>query len=218
MNRFKQFLSEKTEQKITVLMALFFMVGILGHGLQMTRPLMLSLSPYFLFVFGLLAVYPVLKSSGTRMVLWMAVTLIATFALEAVGTATGVIFGPYTYGPTLGLSLFHVPVVIAFNWLIVILAALILSGSLFQNSFLTALTAGGIATIFDFILEPVAITLDYWRWDGGRIPVQNYIAWFVIAFIAAYSFKLLKLEIKNPRPGNYVLIQFVFFLGLRIVL
>jgi putative membrane protein len=218
MKRFKEVLETRTELLVTIIVSIFFLVGLIGHILQTTRLLMLSFSPYFLFLFGLFAIFPILRKSSWKMRIWMAATLLITFGLEAVGTATGHIFGPYTYGPTLGPALFDVPVVISFNWLLVILGAHTLSKQIFDNNIVSALATGAFALLFDFILEPVAINLDYWYWHTGHIPLQNYAAWFMIASVFAYAFNLFKLEVKHLRVRNYVLIQLVFFVGLRIFL
>jgi putative membrane protein len=35
----------------------------------------------------------------------------------------------------------------------------------------------------DFFIEQNASKFDFWYWKSGIIPIQNYIAWFVIAFL-----------------------------------
>ncbi len=218
MNRIKQFVTVNRELVVTVLMAVFFLVGLAGHLVGRFRPLMLALSPYFLFVFGVFALYPTVRQGSWKLRFWMIGTLLITFGLEAAGTATGAIFGPYTYGPTLGFSLLDVPVVIAFNWLIVILGAHGISKRIFKNDILSALGTGAFALFFDFVLEPVAIALHYWNWHADGIPLQNYAAWFLIAAAAAYVYNKLQLGVPNQRLRNYVLIQLVFFTVLRLAL
>ncbi|MBK7868300.1 MAG: carotenoid biosynthesis protein [Ignavibacteriales bacterium] len=50
-----------------------------------------------------------------KVIIWAVSTFVVTFTLEAVGVATGVIFGKYTYGPTLGPGLFNVPILLGIN-------------------------------------------------------------------------------------------------------
>jgi putative membrane protein len=218
MNRIKGLPAARPEKLTTITMALLFLVGIAGHIVDPVRPIMLAMSPYFLTVLGLFALYPEVRHGSLVSYLWMSMTFLITFGLESVGTATGAIFGPYTYGPTLGFSLLNVPVVIAFNWLIVILGALAVAGRILSKPVFSALAAGCFALLFDLVLEPVAIALDYWNWHSVTIPLRNYAAWFAVSFAAAYIYNRLGLKTPGVRLKNYVLIQFAFFAVLRIVL
>lgn len=194
-----------------------YAVGLMGHLFETTRPLMLTITPYFLLLFGLIPLVPVIQEGSRGVILWAVSTLLITFFLEVLGTHSGLIFGPYTYGPTLGLKLLKVPVVIALNWLIVIVAALSLTRSI-RNPYPAALAVGAAAVVFDFVMEPVAIGLDYWFWHTPEIPLQNYLAWFGIAFLSALVFRLCRLKVENRIPVIYVAMQFMFFLILRLFL
>ncbi|MBN1834852.1 MAG: carotenoid biosynthesis protein [Spirochaetales bacterium] len=210
----------RRELYLAVLMIVMFSVGFLGHSLPATLPWMLALTPYFLFVFGVLALLPVLLEKNTSLYLWAAIVLVATFLIEALGTATGRIFGPYTYGATLAPKLLKVPVVIAFNWVLVILGALILARMITRKPVPAAVLGAALAAGFDLLLEPTAMRLDYWSWTGvnspAGIPVQNYVAWFVIALASGLPFTLLRIPARSRVPAAYFLIQAAFFGALRI--
>jgi hypothetical protein len=60
------------------------------------------------------------------------------------------------------------------------------------------------------------MALDYWSWEGGAVPVHNYIAWFIISFFAALSHGRLKIRTASIVPAAYLGIQFVFFTALLI--
>jgi putative membrane protein len=200
---------------VTLLMVPFFIVGAAGHVVDATRPLILSLSPYFLLIFGLLAVYPVIRERRRGVLVWALGTLIISFFIEAVGTATGIPFGPYTYGSTLGAHVLKVPPVIAFNWVIVILGSIVAANMVTRQPIVSSLLAGGSAVLFDYVMEPVAVSLSYWTWHAPTIPWQNYLAWFSIAALSALAFHLFKLRLQTKLPLAYVAIQLVFFLVLR---
>ena len=210
----------RKELYLTVLMIVMFTVGFVGHSLQATLPWMLVLTPYFLFVFGALAILPVVLEKNSAFYLWAVIVLVVTFLLEALGTATGKIFGPYTYGNTLGPKLLKVPVVIAFNWLLVIVGALVLARLITRRRVPAAFLGAAFAAGFDVLLEPTAMRLDYWTWTGvvspANIPLQNYVAWFLIALAAGLPFTLLRIPARNRVPVAYFLIQAVFFAALRI--
>ena len=210
----------RKELYLTILMIIMFVVGFVGHSLEATLPWMLALTPYFLFVFGVLAVLPVLLEKSTAFYLWAVIVLVVTFFLEALGTATGRIFGPYTYGDTLAPKLLAVPVVIAFNWVLVILGALILGRLITRKAVPAAFLGAALAAGFDYLLEPTAMRLDYWSWTGvsspAGIPIQNYVAWFLIALGSGLPFTLLRIPARSRVPVAYFLIQAAFFAALRI--
>jgi putative membrane protein len=64
-------------------------------------------------------------------------------------------------------------------------------------------------------MEPAAIALDYWHWEGGSIPAQNYAAWFLIAALWAFIYRMLHLESRSRLGLMFVCIQLFFFIALR---
>lgn len=106
-----------------------------------------------------------------------------TFLIEVIGAKTGLVFGAYKYGNTLGFKVFEVPLVIGLNWFFIILRAVNIVQKKINSKLLIAFFVGLISTIFDIFLEPVAIKFDYWTWENNIIPLQNYIACFVISFV-----------------------------------
>jgi putative membrane protein len=165
-----------------------------------------------------LAVLLAPEQDRSKLLLWAAVTYVVTFALEALGVHTGLVFGGYRYGGTLGLGLLGVPLVIGFNWVLVVAAAVALTERLGTSPVLEAMAAGALTVAVDWVMEPVAIRLDYWSWEGGLIPLQNYLAWFLIAAAASLVFRLLGLKLKSWILPIYAGIQLLFFAILRIFL
>ena len=225
----------RREKIYLMLIASFYCFGVLFHAIDLTFPLMLAATPVVLSLLGIIIVIPSLQGACQdggggcrRLVFWMALVYLVTFLLEAVGTATGRVFGPYRYGPVLGPMLFDVPIIIGYNWMIIVMG---LSATIFSSlerftltrkmafpvqALTGALLVGLGCTLFDYVMEPVAVAFNYWRWAGGEIPLQNYLAWFFIAFAAALGWKIAALRCDHPWPRWYVLIQFLFFIGLTI--
>ncbi len=197
-------------------LAIFFTVGIFGHAFAKTLPLMLLLTPFVLFVAGGFVFWWEARHQGRAFLIWAAVTYVVTFALEVIGARTGLVFGAYSYGSTLGVKVLNVPLVIGFNWTIVVLGCVSFTTSVIRQRLAAVVVAAALAVLFDMFLEPVAIRLDYWAWAGGDIPLQNYIAWFVISLAASLAYSLIPLERKTWLPAVYALIQAVFFIALRL--
>ena len=213
---------------IVFVLAVLFAVGAAGHALPAALPMMLLLTPGFSLLTGALVVAPSLAAGGRRFALWVAGAYAFTFLAEAAGVATGAIFGDYAYGPTLGWAWRGVPLIIAFNWVMVVNGAVCIAGRIvspaagFWRTPVLVLLAGAIATAFDFLMEPVAIRLDYWSWADGTIPLQNYAAWFVLAvFLAALHPRRVQrscdLGTTGRLAGIYVVMQAAFFAILRLM-
>ncbi len=213
----------------------FYAVGIAGHLAEATRPLMLAMTPFFLPAMGALALSGYLRArsdendgsgraprAGPRFWLWVAAVLLATWAVEVVGVHTGIVFGDYVYGRGLGIPVLGVPPIIGFNWVLVCLGLLLWVAPAAERAGLPpvgiALATAALATGFDWVMEPVAIELGYWWWAGGDIPLQNYAAWFLIAFGAVWSFlRLVPAETRRASrlPAYHVAAQLAFFAALR---
>jgi bisanhydrobacterioruberin hydratase len=204
-----------SNKEIVFLYVIFF-VGIIGHLYDPLQNLMLLLTPATLLLTGVVVLLYSYKSSKNKFLLWVVLTYVITFLLEVIGVKTGLIFGEYNYGSTLGIKLFDVPVIIGFNWVFVILGSISISRLITINLTVSAIISAFIAFIFDLILEPVAIRLDYWTWNAGIIPLQNYLAWFVIALISSLGYNYIKVTVNSKISLHYLLVQFVFFTMLLI--
>lgn len=189
-----------------------YTVGIASHVFESTRDLMLSMTPYVLLAMGFFVMHPEALDRNWKLVWWVLPVYVVTFTLEALGVATGLVFGEYAYGSTLGQKAFEVPMVIGFNWVLVVLGAIVIAERFLDDDLQVALAVGGLTTLFDVAMEPVAMKLDYWDWAVGYVPLHNYVAWFVISFGAALSYRLLKVETDNDLYMHYFLVQLVFFL------
>ena len=109
-------------------LAVLFAVGIAGHLAEQTLPWMLLLTPWFSVASGLLVVAPYVAAGGWRFLVWLGATVAFIFLVEAAGVASGVLFGEYAFGPTLGGTWRGVPPIIVFNWAMVVNGAVCLAG------------------------------------------------------------------------------------------
>lgn len=127
--------------------------------------------------------------------LWIYISLctIVGFLAEVIGTNTGLLFGNYSYGYPFGFKIAAVPVLIGLLWFVTVYSignlVLFLHRILSNNAprtiivnFSLVLLAASLTTLFDYILEPAAISLGYWQWyPDGTIPFFNYVCWFFIS-------------------------------------
>ncbi|HYX05097.1 MAG TPA: carotenoid biosynthesis protein [Bacteroidales bacterium] len=203
--------------RVIPLFIIFYLVGLLIHltpalnrfaGLTTLPVLLISNIVVLLFLPG--------QVSRNRLILWLVVAYLVTFLVEVTGVHTGNVFGSYQYGAMLGFSLFGVPLIIAFNWIILILATYDMAGLMTKGRLFQPLLAALLIVVFDVIMEPVAMKLDYWHWQGGVIPLQNYMAWFFIALAFSFWLKFMKINLNSILLRAYLLIQAGFFLVLNI--
>lgn len=156
-------------------------------------------------------------SSGT-FVRWGSVVILGSIFLEWLGVKTGVIFGEYAYGKTLPPFIDSVPLAIGFAWLGMLLASAAVSQRLlgewfFEQTIFSSLVIAGFMTVFDVFMEPAAVALNYWNWNGETVPVQNYIAWFLISFFFAWlAIRLKVFSVKIPALAFHAyLAQLLYF-------
>lgn len=134
--------------------------------------------------------------------IWIICIILITFWIEWFGVKSGRIFGSYQYGTTLQPVFQGVPMAIGFAWLVMLLSSTAIwqrlqERLLFKNKFIAATGIASLMVIFDLVMEPAAMKLGYWNWAGNHIPIQNYLAWFIISWSMIYI--ALKSEIFDKK-------------------
>jgi putative membrane protein len=129
---------------------------------------------------------------------------------------TGTIFGSYHYGETLGFSVADVPLVMGLNWLILIYCTGSMLNHFKLNTILKSISGATILVLLDLLIEQVAIRNDFWHWKNSEIPLQNFIAWWIISFVFLYGFFLVLKNNTNRLSLLYLIVQFGFFGSLVI--
>jgi len=82
---------------------------------------------------------------------------------------------------------------------------------LHHNSFVQGGVAATFMLLYDLNLEPSAIELGLWNWEAVSIPIQNYVSWFVIAFVMHYFLYQFLGKPQNKIAKPLYLIQMIFF-------
>ncbi len=218
-------------RRVRIALLIAFGGGVLAHGWSGLRPFALTITPALLLLTNAAVLLAVLDDERARRLRWWCAGAWAlTVALEIVGVATGRIFGAYHYGATLRGQVAGVPLLIGLNWVTLLLGALALTERAWPAAPPTGLeptsrlvgratAAAGLLTGFDWVMEPVAVRLDYWQWHAWpHIPGQNYVAWFGIALGLAGVLVGLKLRVRTSLAAAYFGIQLGFFVLLRLVL
>jgi putative membrane protein len=207
----------RREQIVLILLLIFYTVGFVGLIQPDYKAYFLSLTPFnLLLTLGLfLWANQDIKKRG---LLCFALVFSLGWCIEWLGVHTGLLFGQYTYGRSLGFALDGIPLIIGVNWLILVLASRVVAMSLVSKPFHQHLLAASLMTALDVWIEPVAIKLDFWQWSKGEIPLQNYLMWFLTALFMQVIIAKFAPKISREAGFFVLLVQFLFFTLLNLCL
>jgi len=209
-------LTQKQTNRIAAVLALFYLVGVLGFSLAATAPFFHSLTGYT--ILGSFLVLLVTHREHTLR-FWVLATLVflGGFFIEMIGVNTGHVFGEYIYGIHLGPKLGHTPLLIGVNWLMLIYMVWALIQD-WAQPFLVKTTIGAVLmTGYDLFLEPIAMETNMWTWPNQVVPVQNYLAWLLVSWLFLALFNWGKISFKNPLAVPLFIIQLLFFVVLNVI-
>ena len=206
---------EGLERRVIGLLLFFYLSGLVAHLWPAIAPINKYITDAFLLFANGLVLYMVYRRNRDRRLwFWLAAAYVFTFATEAIGVATGAVFGSYHYGPTMWWQALGVPFVIALNWCVLTLGANQFVGRWLDSVLLASLLAGITLALYDIPIEPVAIALDYWQWEAGVPPVRNYLAWAVVGAVISFPLRWLGIRYASPVLAVYFWVQLGFFLVL----
>lgn len=228
-----------TKRNITINIALFIALlfhfcGAVGMIATGYRQWFINNTPLTLL---LMCALLVITQSGKNARYWIffALCFFAGFLAEVAGVNTGLLFGDYEYGNVLGYKLWNVPLLIGVNWFVIIFCA----GSITQQlnewilkkmgndekpariiqQFSFIADAAFLAVFFDWVMEPAAIKLQFWKWlPDGKIPFYNYVCWFVISAMLLFIFNRFNFNKHNQFAVHLFIMQVLFFTALRLYL
>jgi uncharacterized membrane protein len=140
---------------------------------------------------------------------FLVITVVASWTLEQIGVATGLVYGGYHYTAALGPSIGAVPILIPLAWFALAYPTFVLveqvagrwvGGSPGRPQRLLALAAAGalLMTAWDIALDPILSGPTYraWVWEAsgtaGAVPAQNYLGWAATAFAIFLAFRLVQ--------------------------
>lgn len=201
---------------VAFIMFCIYTVGILGHLLFGMKPLFLWLTPFNLVL--TLILFLAINSIRIKDSLVLITIFSIGFLVEVIGVKTGLLFGTYQYGSTLGFKWLDVPLVIGLNWVLLNLTGHGIFHKFVKNVILKSALASLTIVLLDVLIEPVAIKLDYWSWENNVIPLQNFMMWFIVSFIIQLIINKSKLQISFKSSLLMILLQLMFFTGLNLFL
>jgi putative membrane protein len=195
---------------------IIYTVGIVRLQHAETRAAFQKLVPYNILLSMMLLLF-FHQPWNRNAIVVMLVIFLGGFQAELLGVNTGKIFGAYSYGESLGWQVVHTPVIIGLNWLLLIYTVQVTVAKFNIKPLWNSLTGAVLMTALDYLIEPVAMKFDFWQWQDGIIPIQNYVAWACISFLMLWYANRISPVKENKLATPLLLMQFLFFLILNII-
>ena len=219
-------ISAKKNNIAVILLYLLFGFGGLWQVLHLFQRTMEVMASPLLVAVAVLVGYDawtaVPAAQKKRAAGWFAGVLLAGWGVEYIGLRTGVLFGAYQYGDVLQPQILQVPVAIGFSWLTICLSSMAVASGIIRRfrigesrpAFVFPVLTGLGMMCFDFVMERAAPGLDYWTWQGGTVPLRNYVSWFLTGAFFSWIWVMLRLPLNRfSSLGFHVyLSQLVYFL------
>ena len=203
----------RTDRIAGAVIVILHLVGMVGM-LSPWRDFFLPLTPANLLI-SVIALIWVLNPRGAKEYAALAVVFGIGFGAEWIGVHTGWLFGNYHYGSTLGLKVDEIPLLIGVNWILVTASAYGAMQKYTSVRWKRIIGAIVLMVVLDYFIEPVAMALDFWSWEGNVVPVKNYIGWAGVSFFAVLIYD----RYFNRMPfRNTPLVLYFSMLGFFIII
>ncbi|WP_158267552.1 carotenoid biosynthesis protein [Adhaeribacter arboris] len=194
-----------------IILVIFYAVGFYGLIFSSYQAYFLSLVPFNLLLTNFILFF-FHRAFSPSFWVFALVVFSAGFLAEVLGIHTALLFGHYTYGAALGWQLFQVPVIIGLNWLMLVYTAGHTVNYFQRIPWVIKAVLGAVLMVaLDYFIEPVAVHLDFWSWQGNKIPVSNFVGWFGVALLLQFYFQKATFSKNNPIAPFVFFLQFMFF-------
>jgi isopentenyl-diphosphate Delta-isomerase len=112
------------------------------------------------------------------------------FLVETTAIITGFPYGHFGYSEHLGYRVFgYTPWTLAFAWTPLMLGAYAVARRIIATRLVRIVAAALILTTFDLVLDPGAVYLGFWKYEGGgwfyEVPWTNFAGWLLSSFVGA---------------------------------
>ena len=137
--------------------------------------------------FAATASHALLTRGGRWATTFCLVSIGTGLLAESVGVASGLPFGDYVYGDSLGWRLLGVPVVVPLAWAMFAYPCLLVGQRLGHP----VLAGAWALASWDVFLDPQMVAAGHWRWlhvthhlpGVARVPVSNFLGWALVATV-----------------------------------
>ncbi|MBK7394551.1 MAG: isopentenyl-diphosphate Delta-isomerase [Chloracidobacterium sp.] len=153
-------------------------------------------------------------------VLLFGILGVLALAIETSAMITGFPYGHFGYSELLGYRLFGLtPWTVFLAWTPLVLAAYGIAARLVTGGRLWAvrmILVSIILVVFDLVLDPGAVKIGFWRYEGGGafygVPMSNFAGWLFSGAVGAAVLEIFTFFRKPLLPAPAQLISSTFFI------
>ncbi len=201
---------------VAAFFVIFYFVGFIGIALPFSHLLFIKLVPVAILISFIAILFFHQYAFDAKTVLVLSIIGLSGYFIEVIGVNTHLVFGQYQYGNSLGVKIANTPILIGINWLILTYTGSSIAERMRLPVWLKIVISSFLVLTYDIILERVAPAMDMWYWYDNVVPLQNYIAWFIIALLFQILIKAYGINTKNSIVFTIMLSQCIFFISLII--
>jgi putative membrane protein len=140
-------------------------------------------------LFALSSASHALSTRGAAGIAIITTTLAGGFAVEVLGVHTGLPFGRYAYGSTLGPCWMGVPLLLGAAWTMLAWPAALVARRLAPSYVARVLIGAWALASWDVFLDPQMVQDGHWTWrfpsphlpGVDRVPLTNYAGWLLVS-------------------------------------
>ncbi len=145
---------------------------------------------------------------------------VLALVIETSAIITGFPYGHFGYSDLLGYRLFgYTPWTVFLAWTPLVLAAYAIAARLAVSDWLWVariVLVAVLLVIFDLVLDPGAVKIGFWRYEGGGyyygVPFSNFIGWLFSGAIAGLALEIFFAFKKPLLPAPAQMISSTFFI------
>jgi len=167
------------------------MIGAITVGVSATAGLVIAL------LWGVWGAAATLRVAGSILAL--------SWAVELIGSRTGIPFGTYSYMDTLQPQILNVPLQVPLGWLMMLPPSWAVAQAIAYRikppwEFPAFIGLSALAmTAWDLFLDPMMVTWKIWVWDNPGsyfgIPWINYLGWLLVSALITILIRPGKLPV-----------------------
>ncbi len=184
--------------------------GFAGLAYEKSTELFIAMSPFHLLFSAIILFWFQSKFKRPFWNFSVITYFIITFVL-LLNYFTAFPMGAIDYRPSLGISVFSIPLILPLLWLMIFYSAGTISARLPFPKILKAVVAAFLILLMDLALEPAAETLDWWKWEHNQNLLPVYLTWFLLAFFLMLFFHLSHFRKSNKVAPLLFIIYLSFF-------
>jgi len=205
------------KMSVVIFFIFFYLIGFIGIAVPFSHLIFIQLVPVALLLSLIALLIFHQDPFDTRTIILFSTICLSGYAIEVIGINTHLVFGYYQYGNALGIKIFNTPLLIGLNWLMLTYAGSAIAELINKPVWLKIIVASLVVLLYDIVLERTAPALDMWYWKSNTVPLQNYVAWFIIAVLFHSLIKLARVRTHNTLAFPVIFMQIVFFFSLIIL-